>query len=331
MNDYELEGIQNILTDILDDPRRDNGPESWLEYDCPRCAEYAGVDFDGKHNLNINIVKGYFHCWKCGYSGKIGNLVRDYGTTDQWYEYRGLFNSLLNAGLYNLSRDENEDIKTEDEEVFLPKDFTRLSREDPNAIEAYKYLEGRGIGDKIIERYSIGYVNRHGRDWKVRNRIVFPSYGRYGELNYWVARDYTGKKKIKYTNAMTEKTKIIFNEHLINWYETLTLVEGPFDHIVVPNSIPLLGKVIKSENALYEAIMHKLKAPLRIFLDDDAYESAKKIYKLFNIGKLRNNVTIVDCPDGYDASQLYQEGGNKAIIDVLKNAHQVHEFDLLGV
>ena len=111
----------------------------------------------------------------------------------------------------------------------------------------------------------------------------------------------------------------------------MTLVEGPFDHIVVPNSVPLLGKVIDTNHALYDAIVHKLKAPLRIFLDDDAYDSAKKIYKLFNTGRLRNNVTVVDCPDGYDASELFREGGNKAIIDVLKSAHQVHEFDLLGV
>ena len=70
---------------------------------------------------------------------------------------------------------------------------------------------------------------------------------------------YTEKGKASY-NPEAQKEIIIFNEHLIDWNEPIYIVEGAFDSIFIPNSIPMLGKFrvhadskIKSLMQLFEA------------------------------------------------------------------------------
>ena len=77
-----------------------------------------------------------------------------------------------------------------------------------------------------------------------------------GKLNYWTGRDFLGyDKRQKYFTPQVERKDIIFNEEKIQWDADVTLVEGPFDHIVVPNSIPLLGKVLKTDFKIYQEII----------------------------------------------------------------------------
>jgi hypothetical protein len=58
--------------------------------------------------------------------------------------------------------------------------------------------------------------------------------------------------KLKYINPKAEKQEIIFNIGKLNLDATIYLVEGVTDHIVTPNSIPLLGKVISSDKLLHD-------------------------------------------------------------------------------
>ena len=158
--------------------------------------------------------------------------------------------------------------------------------------------------------------------------LIIPSYDETGELNYWVGRDYTGMNKVKYCNPNIQKTSIVFNEGLVNWYEDITLVEGPFDHIVVPNSIPLLGKSLTRENAVYKALLLKAKANINILLDDDAYDNAFKMYKFLNGRDFKDRVRLIKCPDGYDASLIFENYGKKGILRLLSSAIKVSEYDL---
>ena len=73
-----------------------------------------------------------------------------------------------------------------------------------------------------------------------------------------------------------DKLKVVFDENKIEWDMDIVLVEGPFDHIVVPNSIPLLGKVLKTDFKLYQEIFTKANANIIVWLDGDAVEDVKK-------------------------------------------------------
>ena len=330
-----FEVIREIIENSIGAPRRDN--EGWLEYNCPYCAQEKGVESDGKYNLAVNYgddmkTKPFFHCWRCGTSGKLSKLIKDFGNSDGLSKYYNELKNIKNSLLYKIDfGGDLSDFQIENS-VELPKDFRKISANDKYAKEAMEYLRKRNIGQYFIEYYNIGYVPYWSNDKEMRNRIVIPSYDEYGELNYYVARDYTGKRKLrKYNNPDIKKTMFVFNEDKINWYEDVTLVEGAFDHMVIPNSIPLLGKTLKRDYATFNAVVNKAKANVNVLLDDDALNDAKKIYKLLSSTNLKGRVRLIVCPDGYDASDIYQKFGKRGIKKLMRSTKELDEFELVSI
>jgi hypothetical protein len=332
------ENVLTLISTFLGAYGKHSG--EWYSFNCPECAEEKGVKADNKYNLEVKIdltVKGCggYHCWRCkdtnGTRGTIVSLFKKYASKTVLDEFKQIVNDYREARKYELF-DGSGDIPDEfleDNEFYLPDGFKPIRKNDNNAVEAIEYLSKRGINNKIIEKYNIGYI---GNDEKInfsfRNRIIIPSYDSFDGLNYWVGRDYTGKNKVRYKNPKAEKTKFIFNEGKINWYEPITLVEGPFDHIVVPNSIPLLGKSLSEDYLLYKMLVKRSRSFVYIFLDDDALINAKKIYKLLESSDLNGRVRIIECPDGYDASLIYEKYGVKGIISLLTRAKRLSDYEL---
>lgn len=315
----------------------DKYSNGWYSYNCPCCAEENNNVPDDKYNLEVYIdpnVRGCggYHCWKCGEingtKGVLTKLFKKYGGADV---YRNFVKTVKE---YRISRqyefgEERDTLLNEFEEeqlLILPERCKPVCK----GVEAYDYLMGRGITDYIIKEYNIMYLgdDAHGQ---YKNRIVIPSYDVFGALNFWVARDYTGKSKRKVMNPKKPKTEIIFNIGKINWYEPLTIVEGPFDHIVTPNSVPLLGKSLDETYTLYNEIVSKSRSDIRIFLDDDAIKDSYRLYKQLNRGELSNRVYVVETPDGYDPSLIFQEYGYKGILGMLCSARKLNDLDLIGL
>ena len=169
----------------------------------------------------------------------------------------------------------------------------------------------------------------------MRNRIIIPSYDEFGDLNYYLGRDYTGKSKLRYKNCDTDKKEIIFQESLINWDSTIYLCEGSFDAMRFPsNGIAMLGKSLGPEYALYRKIMERANADVVIVLDGDTAEiETKKLYKLLNVGRLFGKVKYIDLWNGIspykDMSEIYEHDGKKGILNVLKQVKQYNEIDLI--
>jgi DNA primase len=276
-------------------------------------------------------TKPHFHCWRCGAAGKLSKLLKDFGTHDSLSKYYKELKDIRSSILYNIDfGDDNNDFQIEST-VELPAEFRKISSKDKYASEAIEYLKSRGLNEYFIKRFNLGYIPYFAKDKQMRNRIIIPSYDEYGELNYFVARDYTGKRKYrKYNNPDVKKTQFVFNEDKINWYEDVTLVEGAFDHMVIPNSIPLLGKVLKRDYATFNAVINKARVNVNILLDDDAIDDAKKIYRLLNSTHLKDRVRIIECPNGYDASDIYQKFGKKGIKQLMLRAHKMDEFELVN-
>lgn len=320
--------ILHILTNILGEPKRDYASSGdWYEFNCPHCGSINNGVLDGKYNLAVNTNELYCHCWKCSYHAKLSKLIKYYGSQSDCDEYREEIKSLKERHYYTLSNSirENIDNLFNDNEVELPKGFRLIDKTDKEAELAYQYLLNRGLNDSIIEKFKIGYIPSY--KGKYSNRIIIPSYDSYNDLNYWIARDYTGKSSVKVFNPFIDKKTITFNENYINWYEPITLVEGPFDHIVVPNSIPLLGKSIDNTYDIYNKLIIKSHSYINIFLDDDAIDDAYKMYVQLN-DVLPNRIKLIICPDGYDASDYYKAFGYKGIIKLLRNSHKIDEYQL---
>ena len=289
----EVDVLVELLTEFLGDFHQHYESKGQISFDCPVCAEEKGLDDgDGKGNLEINYGKHVYKCWSCGEThgthGPLGKLFDQYATKSQ-------------KKVYNLIKPEElkqEDIKRP--KLRLPEGYTTFQDSNPRFIphmEAYRYLQSRGITDEMIDRFKIGYTVSGDFAY----RIIVPSFNKEGALNYFVARSWV-PKKMKYKNPSVPKDEIIFNESLIDWDKDVYLCEGAFDSFFLSNSIVMLGK--KMSKLLFETLYSKANAQVIIWCDGDAFEDGLRVYHELNGGRLYNKIKIVKLPVDKDVCDL---------------------------
>ena len=306
--------IVNILSNFLGDYLSHKEDSGQVRYNCPACDENRN-----KGNLEVNYYKDKFNCWSCGkvnnMHGSVEKLIKKYG-------------SKSNLKDYILIRPDKEHIddflnsQSHSQHVSLPEEF-KLLKDCDETYPRYKwamfYLKQRGITKDIIEEFNIGFVS----EGFYRDRIIIPSYDENGVLNYFISRSFNDKIKPKYLNPKVEKQTITFNENKINFDSTIFLVEGVFDHIVIPNSIQLLGKVV-SDKLKYK-LNEEAKADIVILLDGDAIDDAVNLFKELNFDNLKNRIKLCIPPDGLDPSLVFEQHGKKGIIDFLRSNIKVKQ------
>lgn len=334
----EIYNLKSILESFLGESKKDLTESYQLQFPCPRCIEYKGYKEHNKYNLEVNLRSGVFNCWSCGQfdddmHGSINKLIKLYGNSTILKDYKDNILSLKNSKLYQISFNSGdfsiESEKIVNEELRLPVNYHKFSPNTHNEVMALQYLQKRGITWDIINKYDIGVTSYDINNKQVSNRIIIPSFNKFNELTYWTGRDYTNKPyKQKYFNPIIERKNLIFNEKHIDWDADITLVEGPFDHIVVPNSIPLLGKILNVDFKLYQALIKKANANINIFLDADAFENVKVIYKLLNHDDLYNKIRYIPVNNDLDPSSIFETFGYKGIVRHLQNAVKINEIYL---
>jgi len=232
-------------------------------FSCPSCEHK-------KRKLSVNLKKNKFKCWVCDYSGKeIYKLVRRFGGREhktKWAQY----SEIEINDFENLFKKESE---STNEIISLPKEFVSLANKNLplNSIQARKYLRKRGIDEKDILKWKIGYCP----SGVYEKRIVIPSFSEAGQLNYFIARTYDGNWK-KYLNPSVSKD-IVFNELYIDWKDDIILVEGAFDAIVAgENTIPLLGSTLRENSKLFQELVEN-EPKVFIALDPDVEKKSLKL------------------------------------------------------
>ena len=303
----EFEPIIEILEDIFGDYKLHSDYKGQISFDCPVCSyDIKQLDHgDGKGNLEINYKRGVYKCWSCAEThdthGSIFKLVKKYGNPRQ------------NKKFLLLMPEEVDEVKRVYKKVYLPREFVSFKdvsqglKLTPQFKQAWNYIRKRNITDEMIEKFNIGFCYTG----LYENRIIIPSYDTELTLNYFIARSYLSKTKLKYKNPEVQKEIIIWNEHLINWEERLYIVEGAFDSIFVPNSIPMLGKFM-SDN-LFKTIYTNAKKDIVIVLDPDAWNDATKLYHKMNCGKLMGRVFVVKLEGNEDIADLKGDLSNYEI------------------
>ncbi len=249
--------------------------------------------YKNKGNLEINYNQHVFKCWSCGdvneMKGPLGKLIDQYANKKQ-------------KKIYSVFKPEETTIKeVKKPKLRLPESFVKFSDSSPIypvRRQAYNYLQSRGIGDDIIEKYGIGFCDTGSHS----GRIVVPSYDNNDELTYYIARSWDPRSKSKYKNPEAEKDKIIFNERLIDWNKNIYLVEGVFDSFFLDNSIAMLGKHMS--DLLFNSIYTKSNGFIIVALDGDAFKDAVKIYRTLNGGKLYGKIKILKLPEDKDICDL---------------------------
>jgi hypothetical protein len=284
----DAEILLEILHEILGDSKLHYESKGQISYNCCECDEGRN-----KGNLEVNYFEHVWKCWGCsdenGTHGTLGKLIDRYGDKKQ-------------KKIYNLLQPENHKPKEKRvTKLRLPEGFTKFKDSSlvyPVRRQAYNYLTQRGITDKIIEKYGIGFCDRGS----FSGRIIIPSYDSKDELNYFIARSWDSNSRAKYKNPESSKDDIIFFESTINWNDDIHLCEGAFDAIFLPNSISMLGKHMSDLllNTLYE----KANGNIIICLDSDAWSDAVKLYHNLNGGRLYGKIKLIKLTGDKDVADL---------------------------
>jgi hypothetical protein len=284
----DAEILLEILHEILGDSKLHYESKGQISYNCCECDEGRN-----KGNLEVNYFEHVWKCWSCsdenGTHGTLGKLIDRYGNKKQ-------------KKIYNLLQPENHKPKEKRvDKLKLPNGFTKFKDSSlvyPVRRQAYNYLTQRGITDKIIEKYGIGFCDSGA----FSGRIIIPSYDSKNELNYFIARSWDPNSRAKYKNPEASKDEIIFFESTINWNADIHLCEGAFDAIFLPNSIAMLGKHMSELllNTLYE----KANGDIIICLDSDAWNDGVKLFHNLNGGRLYGKVKIIKLMGDADVADL---------------------------
>ncbi len=288
-HEIDYSAVVDILEDILGEHRLHNDYKGQISFDCPVCShDIKGLDEgDGKGNLEINYKRGVFKCWVCA----------------ETHDTYGSLYKLLKKYLLLKPEDDGEQPKRTFIQVRLPKEFVPFKdaslglKMTPHYKQAFNYLQKRNITDLMIQMYNIGFCYTGHYE----HRIIIPSYDSENRLNYFIARSYLNNTKMKYKNPEVDKESLIWNEHLINWDEPVYIVEGAFDSIFLPNSIPMLGKFMTQN--LFNKLYDNAKK-IVIVLDPDAWEDAFRLYHKLNCGKLMGKLWIVKLDGDKDIADL---------------------------
>lgn len=292
-----------ILKRIFGNPRRELPNQFQFEFNCPSSICKNDVN---KYNLNYNLDKIIFHCFKCGYHGVLHQLVFTHGTTNDINRVNLLYPKSAHKTYQKIIPKFEESVAVCD----LPKDYRPLteSYDSKYYYVAMKYLAKRKVTKEMIKKWELGYTEAGERKF----RIIIPSRNRNGDINYYDARTFFSKERMTYLKPdFPDKLDIIFNEHNVNFDLPVYLVEGVFDMFPLQNVIALLGKDM-SMYLIAKFIKHKTK--IILCLDEDAIKDTIRIYgELSSYGL---DVYMVEVKD--DIAKFYEKNGRKKLVELLK-------------
>ena len=217
--------------------------------------------------------------------------------------------SFFESKILSLSKKQINDENTEMHS--LMPEFKSLAENDGSReyMLALNYAKKRKITTCDIIKYNIGYCAKG----PFANRLVFPSYDKDNNLNFYSCRSYYDDG-YKYKNSEFSKDIVGF-ENLVDFDFPIYLCEGALDAISLKrNAIPLFGKTMSKK--LKQAIIQSNCPEVNIVLDDDALDDSIKIAEYIrSIGK--------------EAKIVKLEGKDPNVLGFAKTMEQIKKTDLL--
>lgn len=284
--------VLGLLETVLGKGKKDRSGVNYA-FQCPVCKHH-------KPKLIVNVSTGQYNCWTCHPPTKGKTPVSLFKKLEVPHEKIVEMKSYFKGDKTKV-----EDAKSN--KLWLPEEFVSLSNPGTSleARHAMAYLKSRGISERDIIKYNIGYC----RSGRYRNRIIVPSYDKNGNVNYFIARSFEKDPLRKYDAPSVQKTEIIGLEYFINWSVPVILCEGIFDAIAIKrNAIPLFGKTIP-KSLMLKLVESEVKT-VYLALDKDALKEALTYSEqLLNQGK---EVYLIEL-DGKDPSELGFENMTKLL------------------
>jgi len=231
-----------------------------VETGCPFC--------NNPKNFSISLTKKVIHCWVCDSSMTLYKAFVKFSSPeglDLYIKLTGDDGKKYNNIDYIRQKIEFE---FEKQVISLPEDCIHISEIEKKPLlynDYINYLENRFVNRLLMYKYNV-YISTAGT---LKNRIIFPSFDKLGNINGYIARLITDRGKLPYIIG-GKKEKMIFNEFMIDFKKPIFLVEGIFDSIRLRNSIPLLGTILTEDFDLFKKIIMLNVQSIFFILDNEA-------------------------------------------------------------
>ena len=249
-------------------------------------CHHRGLPPDLSGHLYVNKEKQVFHCFRCGYSGRIEESMSRVPFALRPRSESQVFASreaeLRRMGIFPLPTDPQ----------------TRVQ------AEMLAYLRRRNINSGMIRMWCLHYsvTGVYG------GRVVFPCFGESG-IEFFVARSIDGREpKTLFPpkgGIWPGKGGIVWGLDRIPSGGEVIICEGVFDAAVAPGGVAILGKIISPPQVQAIGIRAGV---IRIMLDGDAFDAAMDVRDAFLERFPRVQISVVCVPETKDPSDLGPDG-----------------------
>jgi DNA primase len=281
---------------------REMGDE--LRGDCPFCGGRSRDPFC------VNARSGVWFCHMCQATGTGVGLIADLLSCSYDEALRILKGE--HALRYSVPPSDEKPVILQS--IEFPKEYRPLDRRTKVNAAFWDYAASRGIDERLIRRYRIGYAAHGKYAW----RLIVPVYV-YGYLLSFVARDITGTLEPKVlTPVGNHQSRLLFNLDNVYGRKDVVLVEGVFDALVLPDrTVASFGKRLTAEQCvlLRRAGIRTVTVAFDSDATSDAYTACRRLFTYGGFDSIRR----ASLPEGEDPSSL----GREAFLKVVDSAEPV--------
>lgn len=349
--------------------------EEILENEKVAMGEYRfNCPFCGEEKAKFYVQSDEPFLWHCKHCDQAGNpikfimkynrvgfdeakeILRDFGYDvdnigsskfNEMYSEELTDSEKMLLAINHRNESEKEDsLKLDLKPIKPPYNVKLLSQnmDNPEALPYINYLYNRGLTEKDIHDYNIGYTpiskmtTPEGKSVMIYNSIVFFTFDDFGRMIYWNTRSIDKEAYIKSFNAPADKDEFskdtsIFNLNIAKKTGTIVITEGVFNAITVGYSgVATFGKQVTEHQIqlLREVNDNNPCTNFVVFLDNDAYEQKEKLGKA--LSEFSDNVYIVSNPyKEKDANDIGRKETHKLISEARKYNYKNSLLAMFGV
>lgn len=240
---------------------------------CPNmCHKY-------KKKLSVDLEKGKYHCWICGYGGS--NL---YWLFLKFFpENAAFWKRVFNEQVEKENYFNRPKLNDKDKQLLEEKNIQwALSKYSVLACDVWKNLPS-----EILQYFKRKKITRDSAflwniriDPQERNCVLVPSFDLKFKVDYYSIRNFSERSGFKFSRPSC--TFDWFNSFWWNNSKEIVLVENVFDAMRFPISgvMPVLGRRV-NKLGRFASFCRERKIKIKIFFDTDALKDAIDAYYFF--------------------------------------------------
>lgn len=264
-------------------------------------------------NLEVQVERGYFHCWACGEKGSFYDLKKHTGDL-----------------AYTVTKVEEDTTPPPTNEEFdaLTNKAKKYSERIWGRESALNYIKNRGFNDETIKHFAFGAQSKHGQYW-----LTIPHFesGIAVNIKY---RSIPPEAKKWRQEAKTKK--ILFNIDAVSKFahESIILTEGELKTAALwqmgfKNSVSLTGGVDNFPPEWVDILAPVKKIYLCLDSDKPGVDGAEKLGMRLGLERCY----FVELPDAKDPDEYFFEKNHTAdeFKDLLKRAKKQDVRNIVSV